>query len=188
VAALLATSANGIRAFAALNDRRDFPVYAVGDRTAEIARALGFAAVSSAEGDAPALARLVGESRRPADGTLLHAAGSARAGDLAGELRAAGFDVRSAVLYDARPVESLAPPVSAALASGGLDGVLLFSARTARHFAALLGRAGLTAAVARLAAYCLSQAVADALDGIRFRRVRVAAEPTRAALVAALSS
>src|ERR1700674_2648248 len=61
VQALLFTSANGARAFAALSPRRDIGVLAVGDATATVARSLGFAAVESASGDVQDLVRLAKE-------------------------------------------------------------------------------------------------------------------------------
>jgi len=63
VQALVFTSANGARAFAAASPRRDVAVFAVGDRTAATARALGFGDVISAGGDVAHLAAL---DRRPA--------------------------------------------------------------------------------------------------------------------------
>src|SRR5436190_3350578 len=84
VQAVLFTSANGARAFSTASDRRDLQVLAVGEATAEAARGLGFANVESAGGDARDLARLARDRLDPANGALLHAAGSAVAGDLAG--------------------------------------------------------------------------------------------------------
>src|SRR5688572_29455279 len=51
VQALLLTSANGARAFGMRSPRRDLRVFAVGDATADAARALGFSDVESAGGD-----------------------------------------------------------------------------------------------------------------------------------------
>ena len=56
--ALAFTSANGVRVFAHLNPRRDAPVFCVGARTADEARAAGFANVTSADGDVSALGLL----------------------------------------------------------------------------------------------------------------------------------
>ena len=120
VQALLFTSANGARAFAALSPRRDIGVLAVGDATATAARELGFVAVESAGGDVQDLVRLARQRLRPAGGPLFHAAGSAVAGDLAQLLGEAGFDLRRHVLYEARPAESLTPRARAALAEGGV--------------------------------------------------------------------
>src|ERR1700761_2440428 len=65
VQALLFTSANGVRAFAALSDRRDLPTFTVGDKSAEAARSLGFSQIESAGGDVNALASLVGDRLQP---------------------------------------------------------------------------------------------------------------------------
>ncbi len=94
VQAILLTSRNGVRALADATSRRDVAVYAVGDSTAELARENGFAAVESAGGDSESLAALVRARLKPGDGALLHAAGAAVAGDLAGALAHDGFDVR----------------------------------------------------------------------------------------------
>ncbi|GGF30998.1 hypothetical protein GCM10011611_41390 [Aliidongia dinghuensis] len=181
VVALLFTSGNGVRAFAALSDRRNIPAFAVGDRTAAVAREQGFGTVESADGDVAALAALVATHLKPGDGVLLHAAGSEVAGDLAESLGTAGFTYRRAVLYEAEPATALKAETRAALADGTLDGVLLFSPRTARQFAELVRASGLK--TDRLTAWCLSPAVAEALGPLPLRAVEVAPEPTQAALL-----
>ena len=59
VQAILATSANGVRAFAQRSARRDLPVFAVGPQTARSAKLAGFSDVKSADGDAADLAKVV---------------------------------------------------------------------------------------------------------------------------------
>src|SRR5512147_1864047 len=59
VQALLFTSANGVRAFAAKSARRDLKVLAIGEGSAAAARETGFPEVESAGGDVAALATLV---------------------------------------------------------------------------------------------------------------------------------
>ncbi len=183
--ALLITSANGIRAFARKVSRRDIPVFAVGDASALVARGLGFGDVRSAAGDVDTLAALVTDELDP--GKLVHVAGTRVAGDLAGLLEAAGFDVRRRVLYQATAVERLSPEVVDDIKSGTLDGVLLFSPRTAELFAKLAIEAGLEEACASLGAYCLSRAVADNAEALSWRDVVVAGAPNQQSLLAALS-
>src|SRR3954471_3946968 len=55
VQAVLATSANGMRALAARTERRDLSVYAVGPQTAEAARVAGFARIIDCDGDSAQL-------------------------------------------------------------------------------------------------------------------------------------
>ncbi len=188
VQAVLATSANGVRALAGATLQRDIAVFAVGPATAEAAAAAGFTRVSTAGGDVVALAELVSARLDPRAGPLVHVAGTAVAGDLAGSLTAQGFSVTRAVLYDARPATRLGPATVAALREGLLDGVLFFSPRTAQTFASLVENDGLDATCAGLAAFCLSPAVADALGGLAFRHVRVAQRPETDALLALLCS
>src|SRR5690606_1213065 len=94
VAGFLVTSANGARAVAARTPERALPVHAVGEASADAARAEGFRTVSSAGGDVETLSAHVAATCRAEEGTMLHAAGSVTAGDLAGALAAHGFRVR----------------------------------------------------------------------------------------------
>lgn len=183
VQALLFTSANGVRAFAAASGERGLTVFAVGDATARAAGEAGFTRIASAGGDVRDLAALVASRLRPEDGALLHVAGSKVAGDLAGTLRKAGFTVRRAMLYESRTARAFSPEATAALADGTIDAVLIFSPRTAHAFVSLARQAGLDRACRQITALCLSPAVAAAANGLSWRAVRVAAAPTRAALL-----
>lgn len=186
VQGVLFTSANGVRAFAALTLRRDLPVYAVGDRTAAAATEERFETVESANGDVERLAKLVSQRCVPTDGVLLHPAGTAVAGDLAGRLGADGYVVRRAVIYKARQATGLSGEVRMALVDREIDLVLFYSPRSAATFVALAKDAGLETACENLEALCLSDAVASAADPIMWRRVMVAPEPTQASLLATL--
>jgi len=108
VQALLATSANGVRALGGRTARRDIPLFAVGPQTAEAALAAGFLRVRNAAGDAVALADAVAHWADPTAGVLLHAAGAESGGWLAGALTEKGFTVRRENLYrvDAAPAKT----------------------------------------------------------------------------------
>lgn len=187
VQAILATSANGVRALALRTDCRSLPLFAVGDATAREAGEQGFVAVESASGDVAALAALAIRRLEPTQGALLHVAGTALAGDLGADLARAGFVCRREVLYRARKAEGLREETAAALREGVIDGVLLYSPRTAATFVQLVRAAGLAAQCVRLHAFCLSAAVAAAVSGVRWKAVVTAAMPTEAALVAVVA-
>ena len=183
IAALLATSANGIRFFAARSPERTLRVYSVGPQTAQMARAIGFTDVVSADGDWEALARTVIKSADPGKIRLLHVAGVEAAGRLAEELRSSGFQVDTLILYEAVPVESLPHEAETSLRDDMLDGVLLFSPRTARTFAALVGKAALLSHCERITAFCISAATAARLATVRFARVEIATRPNQGAML-----
>ncbi len=188
VQALLFTSANGVRALASLSPARDLPAFTVGPTSADAARAAGYANVESADGDVEDLVRLVGDRLRPEDGPLFHAAGKVLAGDLKGALEAAGFEVRRAVLYEARPVSRFSAEALEALRAGRLDGAVFFSPRTALAFDRLLRDSGLASACHRMQAFCLSDAVADRLRDLPWANVRVAPRLDGAALLEQLDA
>jgi uroporphyrinogen-III synthase len=186
VQAVLCTSANGVRALARLSPERAVKLFAVGDATAARAKAEGFADVYSAGGTVGDLIELVGGCLRPEAGRLLHVAGSVVAGDLAGELRARGFSVDRAVLYEARPVGALSETTVRALAASIVDFALFFSPRTAAIFARLADRAGIIEAMRHVAAISISAAADAALDKLCFRERAIADRPDQPALLAAL--
>jgi uroporphyrinogen-III synthase len=173
--ALLFTSANGVRAFPDVRGARNHIVLAVGDATADAARAAGFADVRSADGDVAALAAKALAELDPRGGKLIHIGGEHVAGDLAAQLQAAGFSVERRVAYAARP----APALPAAF-SEPLDLVLFHSARAAETFVSL----GAPRA-AQLTAACISQAVADAAGKAGWRRIVVSPAPREDAFLAA---
>ncbi|HTY68528.1 MAG TPA: uroporphyrinogen-III synthase [Alphaproteobacteria bacterium] len=175
--AVLFTSANGVRAFAAAEARRDLPVFAVGEATAAAARRAGFARVESAAGRVDDLVRLVRDRLVPGTGALVHAAGRDVAGDIAGELGRAGFEVRRAVLYTAESARTLSPDTARALKAGEIDAVLFYSARSAQTFRRLIDEAGLAFSLARTAAFGLSHAAVEPVTSLPWARIDVAAHP-----------
>lgn len=183
-AAVLLTSANGARALAKRTAARDAPVFAVGDATARTARDLGFANVTSAQGDVVDLIALVRRTLTPC--RLIHAAGSVSAGDLAGELGKAGFAVERVIAYEARPVDALPAAAAQALRGGDVDAALFYSPRTGRAFAELVRQASLEHTLVKVTAAALSDAVAATLQSLAWRRIVIAKEPTEAALLSAI--
>lgn len=183
VAALAFTSANGVRAFARLTEDRSLPVFAVGDATARSAREAGFRRVESANGAVDGLVALIADRAPRSDKAILHPAGRQVAGDLAGALRACGFQVDRVALYDAVVPDRLPDTAMTAMVDGALDGVLFFSPRTADTFVSLVQAAKLDEACNRLQAYCLSPAVAKVAGVLPWSGLLVAARPTTDSLL-----
>lgn len=149
---------------------------AVGDATAQAARTQGFASVRSAGGDVESLSALVIGTLDPSAGKLLHIAGTHVAGDLQGTLRKAGYSIERRLAYEAVAVTTLPKCFQEPL-----DAVLFHSARAAAIFADL----GAPKAD-KLAAVCMSDAVAEAAKKTVWKQVLVAAAPREDALLATL--
>ncbi|MFQ5567541.1 MAG: uroporphyrinogen-III synthase [Paracoccaceae bacterium] len=179
--ALLFTSANAVRALAALTKRRDLPAFCVGKATERAARKAGFRDCFSADGDTRALADL---ARRSGIGDFFHARGRDAAGDLKGRLEATGQRVTEAVVYRAEETGPPPAPVAAALARGAIGLVTVWSPRggaiLAHHLATADARLDNTGLLA------ISAAAAGPLEASGFRRIVLAGAPDGAAMLAAI--
>jgi uroporphyrinogen-III synthase len=181
--AVVATSANAIRALQRRTARRDVPVFAVGPHTAQAALAAGFAGVRQGSGDSHALAIFVREVADPASGPLLWVAGRDRTAELADALTAYGFEVQAQALYAAEEVGTLTEEATAALSAERMDAILLFSPRSALVFAKVLQNQALLHACRRMVALCMSQEVAQKLSTLPFANILIAQQPNVASML-----
>jgi uroporphyrinogen-III synthase len=189
-AAILLTSANGARAISAHPRHGELialPVLAVGNSSADAARAAGFAIVESADGDGRDLARLAAKRFAGAGSPpLLYFAGEDRARDLAGELVALGLNVRVIVIYRAAKATQFPPAARTALEQGHIDGVLHFSRRSVETFVECSQALGAPALAP--VHYCLSARAAEPLQRAGASHIRLAPHPDEASLLALVAS
>ena len=183
VQALVMTSANGVRAYCARNFERELPLFAVGDATAREAMVNGFNNIYTACGNVSHLAELVQAQLFKNGGELLHVAGTNIAGDLAGDLLRAGFKYRRDTLYNVVATQFLRPETISALMKKELQGVLLYSPRTAQIFCQCAVADLDVNMLSSVTAYCLSQAVANQVNALKWRAVVVASSPMQSKLI-----
>jgi uroporphyrinogen-III synthase len=162
------------------------PVFTVGARTADAARAAGFVDVTEAGGN---LAELVAFLRarglsKSGGRPLLYLAGEDRSGDLSAILAPQGEIVSTVAVYRAAKCAAFPPAVAAALARGAIDGVLHFSRRTAEAYVDCARAGAVLAAALAPTHYCLSGKVAEPLGAAGGRRILLATRPDEAALIA----
>jgi len=189
--AVIATSRNALRALASSSGACEaataLPIYAVGDKTAEEARRLGFGRVVTGPGRARALAAVIADDAEPAGGFLVHVAGESLAFDLGGALAERNIDVHQVTAYRTRAAEALTPATERALRDGALDAVILMSPRTAATFDRLVDARGLVAEAGRPTCICISREVADALQTISPIRMEIAQQPDFEGIIDTLS-
>ena len=184
--AVAITSANAIRhapdeLVAALRARRCF---AVGRKTAKAARDGGFGLVTEGPGDAAGLAAMIA-AELPTGARITYLAGRVRMPDFERALAGAGYRLDVVETYDTCPAEHSAETLSGLLKDAPVDAVLLYSAKAAEAFSALAKEDSRLASARCL---CLSDRVAQALQGARRERIFVADEPSEKALMALLEA
>ena len=186
--AILATSANGVRALAHQREypRRTAPLLAIGATTAHTAWAEGFAPVLRANGTAESLLALTNRHCRKSGAPLLHICGRHLSVDIAARLRAHGFAAHRLTLYEAVAATRLDADTLTALRGERAHGVLFYSKRTAQIWSDLLRAAGLEHACRAMTAYCLAPSAAEAAATLPFRAIHTAAHPHEDALLSLL--
>jgi uroporphyrinogen-III synthase len=179
------TSANALRhaPAALIAELRDLPVFAVGARTAEVARSAGFGKVEDVGGTAALLAAALIE-RTPAGVGIAYLCGTPRKPILEAQLRQSGRIVHAIETYAA---VRLAPDrvELEVLAEHGFDAALVYSTESAGALLELLAQ--LDRHVWENAAFvCLSLDIAQALP--RHLRVLVAQTPDETSLLTCLEA
>lgn len=171
---LLFTSARAVHHMTALPDRlRMLPAYAVGEHSAAAARAAGFHLAAVGAADGAAIAAIAAADGRSA---MLHPRGA----DTAPFARPAGLRILPHIVYRANLCDI--GPERLRRAVGAAFAVLLFSPRTAAHFARLMADAGIARADTRIVAISANAAMAA---GEGWRRVGISARPRLDSMVAA---
>jgi uroporphyrinogen-III synthase len=192
--AVIVTSANALRGIAPhlANSRLlRLPLFAVGERTASVARDAGFAEVISAKSDAVALRDLVLAAVKSKQlkkaSALLYLAGADLARDLAGDLGEKGFTVVTHTTYRMIPASSLPREVCDAFVANRIEAVLHYSRRSARAFLDAARSGGVEISALALPQCCISAAVASILRDAGATQVTAAAQADENALFEALS-
>lgn len=189
--AIIVTSANALRALdLAGHSLLSLPLYAVGEHTAEAARAAGFEKVLSGGGDAGNLRDLlrahVKAKHLKKRARLLYLAGADLSRDLAGELDTAGFDVTTRTTYRMVALSTLPRESLDAFAANRIEAVLHYSARSARAFVEAVRGAGIEISALSVPQCCISASVAVIPREAGATRVQSAANPDENGLFDAL--
>ncbi|RWL42454.1 MAG: uroporphyrinogen-III synthase [Mesorhizobium sp.] len=185
--AVAVTSANAVRHApkALVTALAGLPCHAVGKRTAEACRAAGFLSVTEGPGDAEALADLIAGDL--AGKAIVYLCGRVRFPAFERRLAEAGVRVQAIETYDTTRIDHGDAEVLARLSGQPVEVVLLYSAKASAALANLIARPALQHLFQRTEFLTLSARVAEPLDGIAGRRIRIAPRPDEDALLALLS-
>lgn len=185
--AVAVTSANALRHAppALVESLTGKPLFAVGSRTARLAREAGFVTVFEGNRDAAGLAGHMVAQLTPRS-RLLYLCGKVRRPDFEAALSEAGLVVDALETYDTTAIVHPAGFAASTLGNKPVEAAVVMSARTAEILSSLL----LTGALAQLFAdtryFCISGRVAAALTGIDPGHILISETPDEDALVALL--
>jgi uroporphyrinogen-III synthase len=170
------TSTKGVK-YAPKSLDKLLPVYAVGKKTADAARAKGFWCVAEAGGNIESLTRLLKAVWKPSHGDLLHFSGRHVRGDLRGSLKEAGISLYCVPVYEAKASKTLPDDIQKALKSNKITHALFYSCRTITTFQGVVKKEKLEDACKAIKVLCLSKAIKSAADDFVWGKVVVADDP-----------
>ena len=160
--AVIGTSANCFKSLANhpdLNSLLALPVFCIGPSSADVARKIGFRRVEISGGSLEELNELIIKKLTPKNGPLLYLSGKI----ISGELNPAGFETCRKTIYQAVALERLSHDLIQQIKSNKIEGVLLYSPRTAKIWLNLLSESELLIPMENILHYCLSLNVANQL-------------------------
>lgn len=170
-------------ALSCLHPLHEFPLAVVGSTSETKARALGFADIRTAGGNATALLELITSDFSPEGGLVLYPRGRHTAFDLAGALRSRGFDVREIIAYDATPIEALPPSMLLLLEGRGIHAVSIYSARTLHVLEQLILKHRIEKCTKHILLICLSAKIAKEATFDLWQRIVHADAPEDVAML-----
>jgi uroporphyrinogen-III synthase len=188
--AVMITSANAVDT---LQDRREtisdlfqLPCFCIGSTTSEAARNLGFTDIHTGVADGASLAQTIVQTFSDKTLSVLHIAGDIVDGRTHDILSRSGIPVTLWPVYRANAVEDFTMPVRTQFKTGQFAAIPIFSPRSARIFVSIVEKNHLAPACHSMVAVGLSQAVADVLQTLPWRRLCVAKTPTEEDVLACL--
>ena len=163
VAALVFTSANGIRAIAGVAEFKGLACYVVGKQTAKLAAEHGFEVLGQGAGDVVSLVNVIAVDylARGLENPLLHISGVDQAGDLVKSLAELSIDCGRLRAYEMRPAERIMPEIEQKLCTDEITAILFYSTRSAKIFIELCEKTGVLAKIYSVPIFCLSKNIAD---------------------------
>ncbi|MGX7875715.1 uroporphyrinogen-III synthase [Mesorhizobium sp. ORM6] len=184
--AIAITSANAVRLAprAAVEALAALPCYAVGTRTAEAARKMGFSSVVEGSGDAEALADSLAAAFP--DKAIVYLCGRVRFPLFEQRLERAGIKVRAVETYDTLSARYSDETILARLSGQPVDMALFYSAKAAAAMQVLINRPALKELFEKTRIFALSARIAAAFDEGAGKAIRIAAQPDEEALLALL--
>lgn len=182
-AGLIFTSAQALRALPHHFEAPAIPVFTVGDATAQAARARGFSAIHSAQGDVHALAALI-KTQKTSGKPYLYMRGADIAKPLSPLM--APHEVQDLVVYEMTAAQGISPACYALLKNKNAQAVTFFSSSSARIFVNLIEQAGLQDSLPALSALCISPAVLDCVGRFDWRFCSAIATPDMKSMITAL--
>jgi uroporphyrinogen-III synthase len=182
-AAIIVTSRNALPWLEQQHCFYDVPLFIVGAQTAERFKAAGFTNIAAVVPQSADLPDVIQGAMSPSAGRVLHVTSEDAHTDFYEALLDTGYGIEQIYVYKAVAATALHADTIRALQEKRISAIMFYSARTARIFQTLIAEESLR----DVTAFCLSDAVAHALNQSQWKAVCIAKAPTHNAMMDCLA-
>jgi uroporphyrinogen-III synthase len=179
--AVIITSLNSIKALAEMSANREILLVSVGEKTSEVARALGYNKIITAGGNGKALIDLIRNRFDPKGEAIFYPCGNYISVDMGLEL--VDFKVSKLELYKSIAATKLSEQLKYLIKARKLAKATFFSARTAKVFIELAKIAEILPDLKYIKAFALSKNIATILADVEWLEIKVAMQPLERAMI-----
>lgn len=187
---LILTSFHASAQILQLEDKIDknTAIFAVGEATARPLHDAGFKNVFVARGDAKSLLPVIKENYKPEDGLITYLSGWHITQDLAKSLAMEGYEAQRVVIYKANLIDDLSSLTKAEIMREEIDCVIIMSNRSARQFCKMCYEAKIIKHLNRIIALTMSEEIAKNIEGIKWKDIKTAQDPSMQSIIDTLTS
>ncbi len=137
------------------------PLWCVGEKTASLAKKLGFQRIQEAQGSVENLQEIFLNKANTSLWPFLYIRGQEVSKDLKANLELYGYQVEEYIAYEAMPCSNFSVSVQKAFQENTIRGVCLFSIRGAETFFTLMEKCGFSRTKKDIILFCLSPEIAS---------------------------
>ncbi|MDD9331836.1 MAG: uroporphyrinogen-III synthase [Wolbachia sp.] len=179
---VISTSKNSIKAFSHVCKVDDLSIITVGSSTMQTAKDLGFSNIISADSNVYGLITFI-KVHYSNTIKFLYIRGQEVSCDLKKRLTDENFNIKEVILYKTIIKRNLTNRCTNLLLDKKINGIVFFSAQTARVFCSLVLKSELSNMMKDIVAYVMSKNIADSLKSIKWKAVVISRLPTQENLI-----
>ncbi len=184
---LIVTSQNGVEHGLRSIKNNNQHIFAVGEKTASKARALGFQKITTSNGNGESLVETIinQDNKQTSNNRYCHLAGTEIAFDISTALNKAGIIAEKITVYKTVAIDNFKENITTSIKSREIDAALFYSAQGATIFEDIMRKNQQTDALQHITAISLSNRIDSYLKEVWLNK-KIAKEPNENSLFDAL--
>ncbi|MES2677355.1 MAG: uroporphyrinogen-III synthase [Pseudomonadota bacterium] len=171
--AILITSSAAVFALEKLALEKDLLILAIGEKTADKIKKLGYQNILIANNSAASLLNLALEKLSKSNGLILYLSGEIITLDLAEKLQEQNFSAQKIVVYKTTPSQKFSTPTIDKIKNGEVGEVWIYSKNSLKIFHQLAAQDNLLEYLREIKILCLTKEIADLADKMNFLKTGI---------------